>query len=244
MSTKVLNGFDMQNTTIDNLPNAVSAQQPATKAQLDAAVQGFSWKASVRAASAGTSTTLSGLQTVDGVSLIAGDRFLEKDHSPASANGLYVVGSGAWVRATDADTAAEILSMAVLVQEGTVNDNRQYVLSTNAPITLGATALTFVQIGGGTSYTQGNGITISGNTISLDPAVAARKAGANIGNGSATSFNINHGLNTTDYAVFIKETGSGKQQVLADISEVDANNITVTFAVAPTTNQYRITVIG
>jgi hypothetical protein len=208
-------------------------------------VQGFRWKDPVRAASAGN-LTLSGTQTVDGVALIANDRVLVKDQSSGANNGIYIVQAGSWVRATDADLAAEILQMSVFVQEGTANADKQFLLTTDAPITLGTTSLTFTQVngGGGGSYTEGLGIDISGTVIAVDATVVARKAGANIGNGSATSFNVVHNLDTTDAIVLIREVGSTKQQVIADVSFTDSNTVTVTFAAAPTTNQYRVTVIG
>lgn len=243
MSTKVLNGLDMQNTPIDNLPAAVSANQPATKAQLDAAVQGFKWKDQVRAAST-ASVTLSGTQTIDGVSLIAGDRFLAKDQSTPATNGIYIVAAWAWSRATDADASAEIGGMAMFVQEGTTNGNKQFVCTTDGTITLGTTGLAFSQVGAGTTYSQGTGISIVGSVVNVDTTVVARKAGANIGDGSATSFNVTHSLGTTDAIVLVRETSGSKQLVNADVVFTDSNTVTVSFATAPTAGQYRVTVIG
>lgn len=240
---KFLSPIDLQNNAINNVPDAVLPQQPATKAQLDAAVQGFRWKQPVRAAST-TNITLSGTQTVDGVALIAGDRHAAMGQSTGANNGIYVVGTGAWVRATDADISSEIGGMAFFVQEGTANGNKQFVCTTDDPITLGTTALVFAQVAGGSAYSQGAGISISGSTISIDTTITARKAGANIGDGTSTSFNIVHSLGTTDALVIIRETAGGKAAVGADVVFTDSNTVTVTFAVAPTTNQYRVSVIG
>jgi hypothetical protein len=103
------------------------------------------FKASVRAATT-ANITLSGTQTVDGVALIANDRVLVKNQSTGSQNGLYVVQAGAWIRTTDADVSAEVTpGMFVFVEEGTINGDTGWLLSTNAPITLGTTSLTFLQ---------------------------------------------------------------------------------------------------
>jgi hypothetical protein len=68
--------------------------------------------------------TLSGIQVVDGVQLAAGDRVLVKDQSTSSQNGIYVVSAGAWSRAADADTKAELdQGAAVWVWLGDVNDD-------------------------------------------------------------------------------------------------------------------------
>lgn len=243
MSRKELSGLNMTGTPIDNLPDAVSDQQPATFGQLNAAITGRKWKDSVRAASTGN-LTLSGLQTVDGISLIAGNRCLAKDQTTALDRGIYIVASGAWTRATDFDADSEIASASVLVEEGTVNADTQWTCTTNNPIVIGVTSLTFVQTGtGGTTYTGGNGITIAGTVVAVDPAVVAHKAGANIGNGASTTIAVTHNLGSTDVVVLVQEVSS-KAKVECDVVMTDSNTVTLTFAVAPTTNQYRVTVIG
>ncbi|MFD2330388.1 hypothetical protein ACFSR7_14155 [Cohnella sp. GCM10020058] len=103
---------------------------------------------SVRAATA-SNTTLSGLQTVDGVSLAAGDRVLVKNQTTGSQNGIYVAASGAWARAADADSSAKLAAgLWGYVREGTVNGGKSFVLSNAGAVTLGTTALTFAQMSG------------------------------------------------------------------------------------------------
>lgn len=105
-------------------------------------------KQSVRAAST-ANLTLSGAQTVDGVSLIAGDRILVKNQSTANQNGIYVVAVGAWSRAADANASADVTAgMLVPVTEGTVGADTLWMLSTNDPITLGFTGTAFKQVAG------------------------------------------------------------------------------------------------
>ena len=66
-----------------------------------------------------TNITLSGTQTIDGVSVVAGDRVLVIGQTTQSQNGIYVVAAGAWTRATDANTSAKINNMLVLPSAGT-----------------------------------------------------------------------------------------------------------------------------
>ena len=89
--------------------------------------------------------TLSGLQTVDGVALPAGARVLVKNQAAAKDNGLYlVVAGGAWTRCPDADTSTKVTpGLLVLVERGTANGDSAWQLITDAPITLGVTALAF-----------------------------------------------------------------------------------------------------
>jgi hypothetical protein len=106
------------------------------------------WKGPCRAATT-ANITLSGLQTVDGVSLAVGDRVLVKNQSTGSQNGLYAAASGAWSRAVDANETGELATGAVLVvTEGTTLGGTQWVLSTTGAIVIGTTALTFSQSGG------------------------------------------------------------------------------------------------
>jgi hypothetical protein len=91
---------------------------------------------------------------------------LVKDQSTGADNGIYVVAAGAWARSADADTSAEVTAgLYCYVTEGTANGDSGWILTTNDPITLGSTALTFVQFTGAGQIIAGNGIVKSGNTL-------------------------------------------------------------------------------
>lgn len=239
---KLGNSLDANGFQLKGLAAGTTANDAVNKSQLDAAVQGFSWKLPVRVAST-ANITLSGTQTIDGVALAVADRVLVKNQTAGSGNGIYVVASGAWTRATDMDTDAEALGAAMFVTEGTINGNQQWVLTTDAPITLGTTPLVFAQVGAGTTYSAGTGISIAGSVISVDPAVVVRKAAATIGDGTATTFSVTHNLNTLDVQVCVREVSTGAE-VLVDNTANGVNTVQVTFGTAPTTGQYRVTVQG
>lgn len=141
----------------------------ADVAYVDTLVQGLDPKGSVDAV-ATVSLTLSGLQTVDGVALTAGMRCLATAQSFAPANGLYVVGTGAWTRAPNADTSADVTTGLYVWTSNGANKGGWF-LTTPDPITLDNTALTFERyefgLGGGTpqpvaaSSSAGNGSTAS-----------------------------------------------------------------------------------
>lgn len=239
---KVTNHLDLNGNRATNAADAVNAQDYVTLAQTQAMIQGWKWKEPVRAATT-ANVTLSGTQTIDGVALVAGDRVLVKDQSSGAANGIYVVAAGVWARAADLDASSEALGATVFVSEGTTQGNSQWKMTTDAPITIGTTALVWMQVGGGTSYSAGTGISISGAVVSVDTTVVARKASATIGDGTATTLTVTHNLNTQDVIVSVRE-GATNAVVLADVVANGVNTVQITFAVAPTTGQYRVTVIA
>jgi hypothetical protein len=252
---------------ITNLTDPTSAQDAATKAYADSLASGLSFKSPVRAVST-SNITLSGAQTIDGVSIIAGDRVLVAGQTTGANNGIYVAAAGAWARSTDADTSAEVKAgTALFVDEGTTYGDTQWVLTTNDAITLGTTSLTFTQFGGGTTYTADEtSLHLTGTQFSIKStyvlpvaqggtnattAAAARTSlsaatvfAATIGDGSATSFNVDHSFNTRDVIVQVYQAATPWAQVFADVTLSTVNRAVVAFATAPATNAYRVVVQG
>ncbi|MDB0511063.1 phage tail protein [Ralstonia solanacearum] len=122
-------------------------------------------KQSVRVATT-AAIAKTGLQTIDGVALAAGDRVLVKDQAAAPAeNGIYVAAAGIWTRAADADQALEVTpGMLVPVEEGAANGDSLWQLATNGPITIGTTGLAFELVGGKTGVTAGTYRSVTVNT--------------------------------------------------------------------------------
>jgi hypothetical protein len=134
-------------------------------ATLESASAAKDFKNSVRAV-ATSNITLSGAQTIDGVSIVAGDRVLVAGQSTGANNGIYVCAAGAWSRASDADSSSEMTAgMMVPVTEGTAYADTLWVLTTNDPITLGSTSLAFDKIPSTLTALAGNGLGVSGQGL-------------------------------------------------------------------------------
>lgn len=88
--------------------------------------------------------SLSGLQTVDGIALIAGDRVLVKDQTTAAQTGIYTVASGSWTRPFDSDTGPELQVRSFFkITSGTVNADYYAVIRNTGTITVGTTAINY-----------------------------------------------------------------------------------------------------
>lgn len=81
------------------------------------------------------------------------------------------------------------------------------------------------------------------SSTTLDPSTVTRKYAAVIGDGTATSYNVAHSLGSEDVTVSVYDVNT-KEDVLVDVSRVDANTVLVEFSVAPASNSYRVVVIG
>lgn len=130
----------------------------------------FTWKASVRVATTANLSSLSGLLTIDGVTVSAGDRVLVKNQTTASQNGIYVAASGSWSRALDADTTDMLeCSSWIYVREGTTNKGKIFRLTTTHPITVGTTALNYseVTLGGNGIYGGSGSLTGTTTTVTM-----------------------------------------------------------------------------
>lgn len=149
-----------------------------------AATQGVHWLPSVRVATTANgaiSTAFENGDTVDGVVLATGNRILLKNQSAPAANGIYVVqASGAPVRATDADSVAELIGAAVLVSAGTANAGTAWTCNnTDADlVTLGTDAVTFAQIPGVSVLTVLSTAISDSSTVGRSIITAATAAAA------------------------------------------------------------------
>ncbi len=132
-------------------------------------------KQSVRVATT-AAIALAGLQTIDGVVLVAGDRVLVKDQAAGAENGIYVAAAGAWARATDADSGTKLNAGALVpVEAGTVNADTIWMLKTDGAIIVGATPIAFQWAGGLNAPTQAAGDNSAkvANTAFVQAAIAA-----------------------------------------------------------------------
>ena len=150
IATQNANNVTLTGGSITGLGDPASSSEAATKNYVDNLVAGLRTRAVARLASTANVTIASELEngdTIDGVTLVTGDRVLLKNQSTASQNGLYiVVASGAASRDPEFDTITELAGQLILVSEGSANADDLYLCTTDASATLGSSAITYTQV--------------------------------------------------------------------------------------------------
>ncbi len=154
---------------ITNLADCTADNDAANKGYVDGVAQGLDIKDSCVVVST-SNITLSGTQTIDGVSLSANDRVLVAGQSTASQNGIYkVVSGGSWTRADDMAAGEDAAGNFTFIEEGTTNAENGWVCTSDkGSAVVGTNNLTFAQFSGAGQITAGDGLQKSGNTISAD----------------------------------------------------------------------------
>jgi len=254
--------YSINSHKLTSLADPTSAQDAATKAYVDNAVQGLSWKQAVRAATTTNGTLASAYangSTVDGVTLATGDRILIKDQTTGSENGIYTVNaSGAPTRASDANSGTELNGATVYVTAGTANADTAWTQTVES-VTIGTTATVWTQINGGTVpnaststagkvqlATQAETEARSNTAKAVTPSGLVNfplKYAATIGNGSSTSIAVTHNLGNQDVLSQVRDA-STNAVVECDVVNTSTTVTTFTFAVAPASNAYKVVIIG
>lgn len=248
-----------------NAAPATASTDLATWGQIQSLVSDQGFKL-VRAASTGANVPVASTgngATLDGITLATGDLILLKDQTTASENGIYQVQASSLIRDPQSNTNLLLPSgTVVVVQQGTSNADKMWMLTTAPGYTMGTTALTFSPYGQAPNpYTAGNGISVISNVIS---AVVQAAGGLLVGGsglyldgtivrkswwegnvpvpGSGTASTITHSLGRRWIHAQVYEVSSG-DQVQCAVNCVDANNTRFDFAVAPTSAQYYAVII-
>ena len=154
---------------ITGLATPVADTDAATKAYVDSTSEGLDVKDSC-VVIATSNITLSGTQTVDGVSLSANDRVLVGGQSTASQNGIYkVVSGGSWTRTDDMAAGEDAAGAFTFIEQGSTNADTGWVCSSNkGSAVVGTNNLAFTQFSSAGVTSAGDGLDRTGNVYSVD----------------------------------------------------------------------------
>ena len=263
MAQQVKTNLDFVNEgRIINLPNAENSQDPVTLAQMKAMVESLNWKDDVRTATVSNINLSAPGSSIASVSMVLDDRFGAKDQTTQSQNGIYLwKGAGVpAVRTTDANTFDKLEAARFRVTEGDnagtewvqtqVNGvlGTNNVIFTNANATSPAASETTSGIAEIATQAETDAGTDDARIVTplklKTSTLVAKMASALIGDGSATQYDLTHGFNTRDVEVVVRRNSSPWDKVIVDDEAPDTNTVRVRFNVAPTANQFKVTVFA
>jgi len=239
-ATKIANGtvttaeFQYINTLSSNAQTQIDAKAATT--YVDNAVAGLRTRIIAECASTANVNVSNGLEAgdaIDGITLVSGDRVLLKDQSTGSENGLYTAvgsGAGAASRDTQFNSIAELSGQMVVTNQGSVNDNKIFLCTTNNTASLGSDTITFTVItpnntGTVTRITAGTGLSggaiTSAGTIAIDSTVATLAGAQTFTNKTYTSPKINENVAVTSTATELNKMAGGTSATGTTLLDAD-----------------------
>ena len=220
VATQAANNVSISGGSVTGLGEPSNNADAATKSYVDQAVAGLRTRIIAECASTANVNISNGLEagdTIDGITLVAGDRILLKNQSTATANGLYIAvanGAGAASRDPEHDTIAELSGGMIVVNQGSANDNKIFLCTTDSNGSIGSTAITYTQVtpsnsGTVTSIATGTGINggtiTSTGTLSIDSTVATLSGTQTLTNKTLNSPKVNENVAVTSTATEINK---------------------------------------
>jgi hypothetical protein len=206
ISTQASSSVSISGGSITGIGAPSNNSDVAIKSYVDEAVAGLRTRIIAECASTANVNLSNGLEagdTIDGVTLVAGDRVLIKDQSTATENGLYLaVSSGAASRDPEHDTIAELSGGMVVVNQGSVNDNKIFLCTTDSDGSIGSTNITYTVITpSNTGTVTSVGLTQSGTefTIGSTPITSSGNITINVNRIAATKIGANTNVSDTEF---------------------------------------------
>ena len=262
MARKIFTDFDFQSVSkVVNLPTPSATGDAVPKSYVDSLVEGLAWKDSCRVATQSNLNLAAPGATVDGITMVSGDRMLVRTQTTTSQNGIYVWNgaASAATRSLDASTFPELEQAVTTVEEGTSaaatyrQDQINGTIDSSAVswVSFGTSAPAASETTAGIAElaTQAEVNTGTDDLRIVTPLKLAtwsgriKKFAVSIGDGSATSYTVTHNLASLDVAVTVFQN-SGGEEVITDVTHATTNTLTVVFATAPASNAYRVVVVG
>jgi len=200
-----------------------NATDIANKFYVDTVAQGLGPKAACAVATT-TNITLSGLQTIDGYTTLAGDRVLVKNQGSSQFNGIYIASASTWTRAVDMDVWSEVPGAYTVILNGGQADTG-WVCTATQTGTINVTAMPWVQFSGTNTYYAGTGLTLASNTFSITPVGTAGTYGSASSVPVLTTNASGQVTSVTNTSIAISNT---QVSGLGTMSTQNASNVAIT----------------
>ena len=246
IATQAANNVSISGGAVTGLGSPSASSDAATKNYVDQAVAGLRTRTIAECASTANVNLTNGLEagdSIDGVTLVAGDRVLLKDQTDSTENGLYLaVSSGAASRDPEHDSIAELSGGMVVVNQGSTNDNKIFLCTTDNTGSVGSTNITYTVItpsnvgtvtsvgvadSGSSEFTVANSPITSSGTITL--AVNSIANTKITGLGTSSTLNVGTSANNV-----VQLDGSAKLPAVdgSQLTNIDAASAGFAIAMA------------
>ena len=227
IATQASNSISISGGSITGMGTPSNNTDVANKSYVDQAIAGLRNRTVAECASTANVNLSNGLEagdTIDGVTLVAGDRVLIKNNSTATENGLYLAvasGAGAASRDPEHDTIAELSGGMITVSSGSQNDNKIFLCTTDSDGSIGSTNIVYTQVTpSNTGTVESVGITQSGSefTIGNTPITSTGNITLNVNRISATKIGSGTSVSDTNYGYLSNVSSDIQTQLNAKAS--------------------------
>lgn len=219
MANEFYTDIDLKGNKLLAVGDGTADTDGVNLAQVRQFIRNLDWKQSVRVASQANVTIAAPGASIDGIALSVGDRVLLKAQTSGAENGIYDWQGSAvpMTRSADADANAEVTAgMVVIIEDGS-NADQLWLLTTNNPITVGVTVLSFARLGGAPYATI-------------------------VGDGVTQTIVVTHNLGTQDVQVTVFRNSGLFAEVQPEVRHTSANTVTLRFTPAPALNEFRVVI--
>ena len=236
IATQASSSVSISGGSITGIGSPSSNTDVAIKSYVDQAVAGLRTRTIAECASTANVNLANGLEAgdaIDGVTLVAGDRVLLKNQSTATQNGLYIAvasGAGTASRDPEHDTIAELSGQMIVVNQGSANDNKIFLCTTDNDGSIGSTNITYTVVTPSNSGTvESVGITQSGSefTIGNTPITSSGNITLNVNRISATKIGANTNISDTEFGFLNGVSSSIQDQLNAKATLDDATALSI-----------------
>ena len=222
IATQASSNVAVTGGSITGMSNPSNNLDVSNKQYVDNAIAGLRNRTVADCASTANvniSNALEAGDSIDGVTLTEGMRVLLKDQSTATENGLYLAvasSAGAASRDPEHDTLDELVGGMIVVNQGSTNNDKIFLCTTDNSGSIGSTNITYTQVTpSNTGTVTSVGLTQSGTefTIGSTPITSSGNITINVNRIAATKIGANSNVSDTEFGYLANVSSDIQTQI-------------------------------
>ena len=228
IATQASSNVAVTGGSITGMSNPSNNLDVSNKQYVDNAIAGLRNRTVADCASTANvniSNALEAGDSIDGVTLTEGMRVLLKDQSTATENGLYLAvasSAGAASRDPEHDTLDELVGGMIVVNQGSTNNDKIFLCTTDNSGSIGSTNITYTQVTpSNTGTVTSVGLTQSGTefTIGSTPITSSGNITINVNRIAATKIGANSNVSDTEFGYLANVSSDIQTQIDAKATQ-------------------------